>query len=63
MTNIEINELLSVLEKIRANQHPEIPPSLIQDLVNAEFSAQDDRTQARHDAQRVIDDYLKTITV
>ena len=37
MTNIEINELISVLEKIRAEQHPEIPASLIQEIVNAEF--------------------------
>lgn len=63
MTNIEINELISVLEKIRAEQHPEIPASLIQEIVNAEFSSQDDRTKARHDAQKVIDDFLKTVTV
>ena len=29
MTNIEINELISVLEKIRDEQHPEIPMSMI----------------------------------
>lgn len=63
MTNIEINELISVLEKIRAEQHPEIPASLIQEIVNAEFSSQDDRTKARHDTQKVIDDFLKTLTV
>ncbi|MEZ3426754.1 MAG: hypothetical protein K1W13_05055 [Lachnospiraceae bacterium] len=63
MTNIEINELISVLEKIRAEQHPEIPASLIQEIVSAEFSSQDDRTKARHDTQKVIDDFLKTVTV
>lgn len=63
MTNIEINELISVLEKIRAEQHPEIPASLIQEIVNAEFSSQDDRTKVRHDTQKVIDDFLKTVTV
>ena len=63
MTNIEINELISVLEKIRAEQHPEIPASLIQGIVNAEFSSQDDRAKARHDTQKVIDDFLKTVTV
>lgn len=63
MTNIEINELTSVLEKIRAKQHPEIPASLIRDIVNAEFSAQDDRTKARHDTQKVIDNFLKTVTI
>ena len=63
MTNIEINELISVLEKIRAEQHPERPASLIQEIVNTEFSSQDDRTKARHDTQKVIDDFLKTVTV
>ena len=63
MTIIEINELISVLEKIRAEQHSEIPASLIQEIVNAEFSSQDDRTKARHDVQKVIDDFLKTVTV
>lgn len=63
MTNIEINELISVLEKIRSEQHPEIPASLIQEIVNAEFSSQDDRTKARRDTQKVIDDFLKTVTV
>ena len=63
MTNIEINELISVLEKIRAEQHSEIPASLIQEIVNAEFSSQDDRTKTRHDVQKVIDDFLKTVTV
>lgn len=63
MPNIEINELISVLEKIRADQHPEIPTSLIQKIVNAEFSSQDDRTKARHDTQKVIDDFLKTVII
>ena len=63
MTNIEINELISVLENIRAEQHPKIPALLIQEIVNAEFSSQDDRTKARHDTQKVIDDFLKTVTV
>ena len=62
MTNIEINELISVLEKIRSEQHPEIPASLLQEIVNAEFSSQDDRKQARHDTQKVIDDFLKPAT-
>ena len=62
MTDIEIDELISVLEKIRAEQHLEIPASLIQEIVNAEFSSQDDRTKARHDTQKVIDVFLKTVT-
>lgn len=63
MTNVEINELVSVLEIIRAKQHPEIPASLIQEIVNAEFSSQDDRTTARRNTQKIIDDFLKTVTI
>ena len=63
MTNIEINELISVLERIRTEQHPEIPASLVREIVNAEFASQDDRAKARHNTQKIINDYLKTITV
>ncbi|MDY6300202.1 MAG: DNA modification system-associated small protein [Selenomonadaceae bacterium] len=63
MTNIEINELTSVLKTIRAKQHPEIPASLIEEIIAAEFSSQDDRTKARRDTKKVIDDYMKTVTV
>ena len=63
MTRIEKNELISVLEDLRISQHPEVPASLIEDIVSAEFSAQDDRSRARKDTQKIIDDYLKTITV
>lgn len=63
MTNVEIDELISVLEKIRTEQHPEIPASLIQEIVNAEFSSQDDRTRARLNTQKAIDDFLKTVDI
>ena len=63
MANVEITELIAVLEKIRSEQHPDIPASLIQDIVSAEFALQDDRTKARRDTQKIIDDYLKTITI
>lgn len=63
MTDVEIKELIAVLEGLRVEKHPDIPASLIEKLVNAEFAAQDDRTKARQDAQRIIDDFLKTVTV
>lgn len=63
MTNIEISELIAVLEKIRSEQYPELPASLIQEIVSAEFSSQDDRTKARRNAEKVIDDFLKTVTI
>lgn len=63
MPNVEIDELISVLEKIRAENYPEIPASLIRDIVNAEFSSQDDRVKARQDTQKIIDDFLKKVTI
>lgn len=63
MTRIEKNELISVLEGLRISQHPELPANLIEEIVSAEFSTQDDRSRARKDTQKIIDDYLKTITV
>lgn len=63
MANIEIGDLISVLETIRSEQFPEIPASLLQEIVQAELTAKDDRTKARHNAQKAIDNYLKTVTV
>lgn len=63
MTNIEIKELISVLETIRVEQYSEIPASLIQKIITAEFLSQDNRVKARQDTKKIIDDFLKTITI
>lgn len=63
MTNVEKNELVSVLEEIRSTKYPEIPADLIEAIVSAEFDSQDDRTKARKDTQKIIDDYLKQVSI
>jgi hypothetical protein len=63
MTNVEKNELISVLEEIRSTKYPDVPAELIVDIVSAEFDSLDDRAKARKDAQKVIDDFLKQVSV
>ena len=63
MTNVEKNELISVLEEIRSTKYPDVPAELIEDIVSAEFDSLDDRAKARKDAQKVIDDFLKQVSV
>ena len=63
MTNVEYNELISVLEEIRSTKYPDVPAELIVDIVSAEFDSLDDRAKARKDAQKVIDDFLKQVSV
>jgi len=60
-TNVEVEELISVLEKLRAEQHPEIPSKLIRDIVEVEFERTDDRAQARKETKRLIDEFLKSV--
>ena len=59
MNNIEVEELLKVLEAIRAEKYPDIPPELIKDIIQAQFENQDDRAQGRRNTKKLIDDFLK----
>jgi hypothetical protein len=61
MSNIEVEELLKVLEAIRAEKHPSIPPGLIRSIVESQFENQDDRAQGRRDTKNLIDDFLKQV--
>lgn len=63
MTNVEKNELVSVLEEIRSKKYPDIPAELIEAIVSAEFDSQDDRAKARKDTQKIIDDFLKQVSI
>ena len=60
--DVEVEELLRVLEKIRAEQHPDIPATVIRDIVLSQYENQDDRTQGKRTTKKVIDDYLKTVS-
>lgn len=61
MNNIEVTDLLNVLEHIREGKYPDIPQEVIQGIVYAQFEKQDDRTQARKDTKRIIDEFIKSI--
>ena len=60
-SNIEVEELIGVLEKIRGEKYPEIPETLIREIVAAEFEQQDDRAQARKNTKKLIDEFLKNV--
>lgn len=60
-SNVEVEELIGVLEKIRKEKYPEIPESLIREIVANEFEQQDDRVQARKGTKKLIDEFLKSV--
>jgi len=53
-------ELIDVLNKIRAELYPDIPESLIKDIVEAESKNQDDPVEGRKASRKVIDAFLKS---
>jgi len=59
-SKVEVEELIGVLEKIREEQHPEIPSKLIRDIVEAEFERTDDRAQGKKETKRIIEEFLKS---
>lgn len=61
MNKVEVEELLKVLETIRAEKYPDIPSELIKNIVQAQFENQDDRTQGYRDTKKLIDDFLKQV--
>lgn len=58
-SNVAHDELLSVLNKIRKEQFPEIPESLLKEIVEAEANNQDDLVEARKATRKVLDRFLK----
>ena len=63
MSNVEVNELISVLEEIRQAKYPDIPASLIKDIVTAQYQNQDNRTAGRTSTLNLMQDYLRTVTI
>ena len=60
-SNVEVEELIGVLEKIRSEKYPDIPAQLIHDIVANEFQQQDNRSQARKGTKKLIDEFLKNV--
>lgn len=61
MNKVEVEELLRVLEAIRAEKYSDIPPELIRNIVQSQFENQDDRAQGYRDTKKLIDDFLKQV--
>ncbi len=60
MTRSNLKELLSVLEEIRANEYPDIPADVIEQIVVAQYDNQDNRVQARSKTLKIVSDFLNT---
>ena len=60
-SNVEVEELIGVLEKIRSEKYPDIPESLIREIVATEFEQQDDCAQAIKNTKKIIDELLKNV--
>ena len=60
MTRSNLKELLSVLEEIRANEYPDIPAEVIEQIVVAQYDNQDNRVQARSKTLKIVSDFLNT---
>lgn len=60
---IEVEELLRALETIRAEQYPDVPAEIIREIVLAQFEYQDDRSEARRNTVKTLEDYLNNIVV
>lgn len=61
MAQSNLQELLSVLEEIRAKEYPDIPAKVIEKIVIAQYENQDNRTTARSLSMKAISNFLNTI--
>lgn len=63
MNKVEVEELITVLEGIRSAQYPDIPPELIRSIVETQFENQDDRAASKRNTKKMVDDFLKQVTI
>lgn len=61
MNSVEVEELLKVLEAVRAEKYPHIPAELIKDIVTAQFENQDNLEQGSRVTKKLVDDYMKDV--
>ena len=59
MTKVESEDLLKVLERIRAEKYPDVPAKLIADLVQAQFDNQDSRAEGARATRQLVDEFLR----
>ena len=61
MTKTNLNDLLEVLEQIRAEKYPDVPKELVEKIALSQYENQDDRSMARSDTTKIIDEYMSNI--
>lgn len=61
MTQNNLQDLLSVLEEIRAKEYPDIPSEVIEEIVLAQYQNQDSRSTARSLTMKAISSFLSSI--
>ncbi|WP_019007447.1 MULTISPECIES: DNA modification system-associated small protein [Paenibacillaceae] len=61
--NSNLDELFIALEAIRAEEYPELPRALLEDLLKIEYENQDNRVEAQTKALKLIDKYLSKLIV
>lgn len=58
MTKTNLNDLLEVLEQIRAEKYPDVPKELVEKIALSQYENQDDRSMARSDTTKIIGEYM-----
>ena len=54
MTKTNLNDLLDVLEDIRANKYPNVSKELVEQIALSQYENQDDRGLARTETTNII---------
>ena len=53
-----LDELLDVLESIRREKYPHIPPEVIKRIVISQFENQDKRLEARNQTTKIVAEFI-----
>jgi len=61
MNSVDVEELLKVLEAVRAENYPDIPAELIKDIVTAQFENQDNLEQGSRVTKTIVDGFMKNV--
>ncbi|MGZ7444262.1 hypothetical protein [Paenibacillus sp. TH7-28] len=59
--NSNLDDLFDALEAIRIEEYPELPKSMLEELLRIEYENQDNRVEAQTQALKLIDKYLSEI--
>lgn len=63
MNSVEVEELLKVLEAVRAEKYPSIPAELIKAIVQAQLENQDNQEQGSRITRKLVDEYMQDVTL